>query len=272
MKPLALAAAAAVALFAVVSASGGAAASRCNIPVTGGSAAERAAALRVVCGMRGSEIDRLQINIGPPDAPQDTLWLAFFVPRAQSNTLPDFLTSIREKWDAHVAAPAIRDTFVRAGLRRVVAYSDVPDGAEPDPESLFGIALPSWGIRRWATGAPSRNLGKHAESWRALQSKLSAIARRYHVRARLVRAEPLGKAPVVWILTRRPRQFLTSRGFDAVERLLHFREARYDGVFIGLVSPQRLALLVWASYRGRQGEGCGVHGRLYGADRLCSSD
>lgn len=257
---------------AVAAATGGAARAKCSIPVTGGTAGERAAALQVVCSMRGSEIDSLQINVAPPDAPTDALWLAFFVPRAQENTLPDFLTYAREKWDANVAAAAIRDSFIGRRLRRVVAYDAVPDGVQPDPQYLFGIALPRWGISRWQTGAPSRNLGRRAESWRALQSKLSVLARRNHVRATLVRDEPLGKAPVVWILTRHPGPFLTRHGFDAVERLLHFREARYDGVFIGLVSPRRAALLVWASYRGRVGEGCGVHGRIFGAERLCPSD
>jgi len=221
--------------------------------------------------MRGSEINAVAINVGPPDAPSDTLWVAFFVPRAQGNTLRAFLTSIREKWDADTAAAAIRDRFARAGLRHVVAYTATADGVQPDPRYLLGIALPAWKIPRWSAGTPSRNLGRHAESWAALQSKLNALARRYHVRARLVRAEPLGKTPVVWILTRQPGRFLTSRGFDAVERLLAFRRARYDGVFIGLVSQRRAAFVVWASYRGRPGEGCGAHGRIYGVDRLCSS-
>jgi hypothetical protein len=158
-------------------------------------------------------------------------------------------------------------------LRRVVAYEAVAPGVRPDPSALYGIALPKWGIKRWTTGAPSRNLGKHADTWPVLQAKLRTLALRYHVKTTLVRYEPFGKAPLVWISTPKAARFLTSGGFQAYERTLHFGEARYDGEFIGLVSQQPVAgFAVWATYRGRQGTGCGSYRRIPGMDRLCPSD
>jgi hypothetical protein len=221
--------------------------------------------------MPGTLIGSIQIVDHPPDAPSDTVWLAITVPRATGQTLASFLIEPREKWDAELAAAAIRDGFVRFGLRRVVAYDAIPPGVQLDPNNLYGIALPRWGIRRWTTGAPSRNLGKHGDSWPVLQAKLKTLARRYQTRTTLVRYEPLGNAPLVWISTPKPARFIAAGGFQAYERTLYYREARYDGVFIGLVSQPVTALLVWATYRGRQGEGCGVYRRLRGANEVCPS-
>ena len=221
--------------------------------------------------MPGTEIGSVQVIERPPDAPADTLWLAITVPRPAGKTLASFLIEPREKWDANIAAAAIRDAFVQAGLPRVVAYDAIPPGVQPDPNSLYGIALPKWGIRRWSTGAPSRNLGKRGDSWPVLEAKLRTLARRFHAKTTLVRYEPLGKAPLVWISTPKPARFIGAGGFLAYERALHFREARYDGVFIGLVSQPVSALLVWATYRGRAGEGCGQYQRIRGANDICPS-
>lgn len=248
--------------------SGGEAVSGCAVAVTGGTRAEDAAAQAAVCRMPGTLIRSIQINAQPPDAPSDTVWLAITVPHPpNAQTLRSFLVYARGKWEAEIAAPAIRDRFVRLGLRHVVAYG----GAQSEPRALVGIALPRWGIRRWTTGAPSRNLGKRADAWPVLQAKLVALARKYRVKTSLVRYEPLGKAPLVWISTPRAARFIAAGGFAAYERALHFREARYDGIFIALIVPRRAALLVSATYRGRQGEGCGEFRRIRGAERICPS-
>jgi hypothetical protein len=222
--------------------------------------------------MPGTEIRSIQILDQPPDAPSDTVWLAIYVPQPTGRTLASFLVETRSKWDADIAAGAIRDGFVRAGLRRVVAYNVIPPGVKADPSYLFGVALPKWGIKRWTTGAPSRNLGKRGDSWPILRARLKALSLRYHVKTTLVRYEPLGKAPLVWISTPKAARFLRVGGFEAYERALHFGDARYDGVFIGLVSQPVVALAAWAVYRGRQGLGCGGFGRLPGADKICPSD
>jgi hypothetical protein len=270
MKHVAVALAALAAATALTT-SGGAAGGSCGVTIKGGTSAERAVTTQVVCRMRGSEIGSIRILEGPPDAPTNTLWLAIYVPRPKVDTLPGFLIETREKWDAAIAAAAIRDSFVRARLRRVVAYQELWPLAEPNAERLYGIALPAWGIKRWETGAPSRNLGRHAESWPVLQAKLNALSRRYHVKTTLVRFEPLAKAPLVWIWTPQPGRFVLAGGFDAYKRALHFGQARYEGVFIVLVARGSAALAAWAEYRGRQGEGCGGYHRIRGADRICPS-
>jgi hypothetical protein len=264
---------AAVAAAAATAGSAGPAAraSGCAISVVGGSSAENAAAQAVVCRMPGTAIKSVEIHAQPPDAPPTTAWLTIAIPYPSAQTITSFLVSTRGRWEAHIAAAAVRDKFVQLGLRRVVAYDAIPPGTQPDPDSLFGIALPSWGIRRWMTGAPSRNLGKRADTWPVLQAKLSRLAKKYRVRAELVRYQPLGKAPLVWIKTPAPGRFAVSGGFEALERTLHFREARYDGVFIGLIRPYRAGLLVWASYRGRPGEGCGWFHAFRGTSRICPS-
>ena len=221
--------------------------------------------------MPGTAIKSVQINDQPPDAPPGTAWLAITVAYPKPQTLPAFLVHTRGRWEADVAAAAIRDRFVQLGLRRVVAYDTLPPGADPDPNALFGIALPRWGIKRWATGAPSHNLGKHADSWAVLQAKLATLAKKYRVRATLTRYQPLGKAPLVWVTTRLPARFIAAGGFESLERILHLREARYDGVFVGLLNPYKAGLLVWTSHRGRPGEGCGWFHPFRGIDRICPS-
>ena len=221
--------------------------------------------------MPGTAIESVQIGEHPLDAPSDTIWLAITLPRTTAKTLASFLVDARGRWEADIAAAAIRDGFVRLGLRRVVAYGAFPPGVQPDPNALFGIALPGWGIKRWMTGAPSRNLGLHADSWPVLAAKLKALAGRYHVKTSLVRYQPLGKAPMIWISTPRAARFLGAGGFQAYERALHFRAADYDGVFIGLVAPGTAALYAEATYRGRQSEGCGGWHQIRGANKICPS-
>jgi hypothetical protein len=260
------------ALATVVASSGGAAAGKCGVTITGGSAAEKTVARTIVCRMPSTLIGAIQINEHPPDAPSDTVWLAITVPRpSTAQTLANFLIEVRGQWDSDIAAAAIRDGFVRSGLRRIVAYDTIWPGVQPDPNDLYGIALPRWGIKRWETGAPSRNLGKRGDSWPVLQAKLNALSRRYQVKTTLTRYQPLGKAPLIWISTPRAARFLAAGGFQAYERTLHFREARYDGVFIVLISPPVAALAVFATYRGRQGEGCGGYHQIRGANKICPS-
>ena len=253
-------------------ANGGAAGSACGVSLTGGTAAERAVAQRVVCHMPGTPIESIQVNEQPPDAPSDTLWLSITLPRPAGQSFAGFVGEIRGKWDAGIAAGAIRDAFIRAGLRRVVGYEERFPGVQPDPNYLYGIALPSWGIRRWTTGAPSRNLGKRADRWPVLQAKLNALSLRYHVKTRLVRYEPLGKAPLVVVSSPTPARFLAAGGFQAYERVLHYHEARYDGIFLELVTPTKsAAVLVFATYRTRWSEGCGMWHRIRGASKVCAS-
>ena len=261
----------AVPLIALGAASGGGPGSTCGVGITGGTTAERAAAKRIVCRMPGAVIESVQIVQHPLDAPSDTVWLAITVPRATAQTLASFLVDARGRWDANIAAGAIRDGFVRLGLRRVVAYDQIPPRAQLDPNDLYGIALPRWGIKRWTTGAPSRNLGRHADSWPVLAAKLKTLSGRYHVKTTLARYQPLGKAPMIWISTRRAARFLAVGGFQPYKRALHFGEARYDGVFIGLVAPGTAALYAEATYRGRQGDGCGEWHQIRGANTICPS-
>jgi hypothetical protein len=258
-------------LIALAAANGNATASKCRLSIVGGTSAEQAAAKRIVCRMPGTVIESVQIVEHPLDAPNDTIWLAITLPRATSQTLASFLVDERGRWEGHIAAGAIRDGFVRLGLRRVVAYDEIPPGGQPDPNALYGIALPRWGIKRWTTGAPSRNLGLHADSWPVLAKKLQALSGRYRVKTTLARYQPLGKAPMIWISTPRAAGFLAAGGFQAYRRALHFGEARYDGVFIGLVAPGTAALDEWATYRGRQGDGCGGWHQIRGANKICPS-
>jgi len=260
------------ALATVLASSGRATGGRCGVSVTGGNPPENTAARKIVCRMPGTLIESVQINEHPPDAPSDTVWLAITVPRpTTAQTLANFLVETRGKWDSDIAAAAIRDGLVGSGLRRVVAYDTIWPGVQPDPNDLYGIALPKWGIRRWATGAPSRNLGKRGDSWPVLQAKLNALSRRYHIKTTVVRYQPLGKAPLIWISTPKAARFLAAGGFQAYEYTLHFGEARYDGVFIGLVSEPVAALAVFATYRGRQGQGCGGYHQIRGANKICPS-
>jgi hypothetical protein len=221
--------------------------------------------------MPGTVIASVQVLEHPPDAPSDTIWLGITIPRRSDQSLAGFRVAARGTWEADIAAGAIRDGFVRLGLRRVVAYERLWAGGQPDPSHLFGIALPRWGISRWTTGAPSRNLGLHADSWRVLAAKLRGLSARYRAKTTLARYEPLGKAPMIWISTRRAARFLSAGGFQAYERTLHFRQATYDGVFIGLVAPGTAALYVEATYRGRQGEGCSGWHQIRGANNICPS-
>jgi hypothetical protein len=258
-------------LIALAAASGNASTSNCGVRVSGGSSAEQAAAKRIVCRMPGAVIASVQIFEHPPDAPSDTIWLAITIPRRSDQSLASFRLYARGTWEADVAAAAIRDGFVRLGLRRVVAYERLWRGGRPDASHLFGIALPRWGITRWTTGAPSRNLGLHGDSWPLLAAKLRGLSARYQVKTTLTRYRPLGKAPMIWISTPRAARFLAAGGFKAYEHALHFRLATYDGVFIGLVVPRTAALYVEATYRGRQGEGCGGWHQIRGADKICPS-
>lgn len=258
-------------VIAVGTADAGATASNCATRVAGGTPAEQAAARRIVCRMPGTVIESVRIVEHPLDAPDDTVWLAITVPRATGQTLANFILDARSRWEANIAAGAIRDGFVHLGLRRVVAYNQFPPGAQLDPNALFGIALPRWGIRRWTTGAPSRNLGLHADRWAVLAAKLKTLSSRYHVKTTLARYQPLGKAPMVWVSTPQAARFIAAGGFQAYERTLHFGEARYDGVFVGLVTPGRAALYAEATYRGRQGDGCGGWHAIRGANKICPS-
>jgi hypothetical protein len=256
-------------VIALAAANGDATASNCALRITGGTSAEQAAAKRIVCRMPGSVIESVQIVEHPPDSPSATIWLAITIPRATDQTLASFLVDARGRWEADIAAAAIRDGFVRLGLRHVVAYERIWPGVQPDPNYLYGIALPRWGINRWTTGAPSRNLGLHADSWPVLAARLRGLSARYHAKTTLARYQPLSKAPMVWISTPRAARFLAAGGFQAYKRALHFGEARYDGVFIGLIAPRTAALYVEATYRGRQGEGCGGWRQIRGANKIC---
>jgi hypothetical protein len=264
---LALGVCAAVMLLA---AAGHASAPLCAAAVSGGTAAEQTAARQTVCAMPGTVIRGIEIEEQPPDAPANTLWLVIRVPHATARA--KWMDEIRGGWEAGVASAAIRDRFARLGLRHVAAYDRLPLGVTPDPQSLFGIALPSWGIRRWTTGAPSRNLGKHAGSWAALQAKLVTLSRRYHVFTHLARYEPLGKAPRVTVAPAKPSRFLVGHGFDAYERALHVHAARYDGVWLEVVTRTGARLATFYSHRGREGEGCAYVGVIRGVDRICPSD
>ena len=104
-----------------------------------------------------------------------------------------------------------------------------------------------------------------------LAAKLKTLSGRYHVKTTLARYQPLGKAPMIWISTRRAARFLAVGGFQPYKRALHFGEARYDGVFIGLVAPGTAALYAEATYRGRQGDGCGEWHQIRGANTICPS-
>jgi hypothetical protein len=244
----------------------------CTVKTSGGTASERAAVRRIICRMPGSLIQAVQILQQPPDAPPETLWLAITVPRATNLSSISLFRDTRGKWEANLAAGAIRDDFDRLGLGHVVAYEELPPGAEPSSDYLFGIARPKWEVRRWTDGAPSRNLGKRAGSWQVLQAKLRALTRRYRVRTVLTRYEPLGKAPLVSIFTPRAAGFLAAGGFDAYERVLHVRQARYDGVLLQLATPIGARLVVFTTYRARQGQGCSRYGQMAGASRFCHSD
>ena len=255
--PLALAAAAAACVPAAAPRAPAAGAR----PVTGGTAGEQAAVTRILCLMPGTSIQGVLISERPPDAPAEALWLAVTIPASPpAGAAP--LRYIRAKWEADVAAGAIRDGFVRLGLRRVVAYQTLTHGAQPDASRLFGIARPEWNVRRWSTGTPPRTLGRGAGTWAALQARLRSLSRRFGVATRLERYNPFGKAPVVTVTTSRAGRFVDAGGVRAFQRALRFDGAVYDGVFLQLVARSGAVRQVFVVDRGRRSSGCSAFGRI----------
>jgi hypothetical protein len=207
--PLALAA---VAVAVTASSAGGAPGDSCRRPVSGGTASERAAIERILCRLPGTAIRGVALRDHAPQAPPAALWLAFTLaypttPRAVT------LAYTRARWEADIAAAAVRDVFSQFGLAHVVAYEALSVGAQPDPVQLFGIARPEWGVPRWsAEPGSAATLGLGVPSWTQLQASLAALARRFGMRTRLERYEPLGRAPVVTVTTDLPGPFIDAGG------------------------------------------------------------
>lgn len=260
MASLAALAAAVVACGTGAAASG--ASAGCARPVTGGTAAEQGAVTRILCLMPGTRIESVLISERPPDAPAEAVWLAITIPAAPRAPGVASLGYTRAKWEADLAAAAIRDGFVRLGLRRVVAYQTLTHGAQPDVSRLFGIARPEWNVRRWSTGAAPRTLGRGVGTWAALQARLSSLSRRFGVTARLERYNPFGKAPVVTVTAIRAGRFIDAGGVRAYQRALRFGGAVYDGVFLELVTGSGAARQVFVVDRGRRSSGCSAFGRI----------
>jgi hypothetical protein len=234
----------------------------CSRPVTGGTAAEQAAVTRILCLMPGTRIESVLISERAPDAPAEALWLAVTIPAPPRAPGAASLLYTRAKWEADVAAAAVRDGFVRLGLRHVVAYQTLTHGAQPDVSRLFGIARPEWKVRRWSTGAAPRTLGRGAGTWAALQARLSSLSRRFGVTARLERYNPFGKAPVVTVTASRAGRFVDAGGLRAYQRALRFDGAVYDGVFLELDARSGAARQVFVVDRGRRSSGCSAFGRI----------
>jgi hypothetical protein len=265
----------AVALVAgiAVSPAGGRATQPCLRQVTGGSTAEQAAVRRILCLMPGTAIQSVQILDEAPDAPANALWLAMTIPRPPQPQSATFLSYSRAHWEVEIAAAGIRDGLSRLGLAHVVAYQELASGATPGGEHLVGIARPEWDVPRWSTGAPVRTLGRAVGTWAQLQVKLDALSRRFGVRTRLERYSPFGKAPVVTVTTDRGGAFIDAGGFQAYEQALRFGEARFDGVFLQLITPAHAGLQVFTVDRGRRSSGCSGSGRIpHRRYEICPSD
>jgi hypothetical protein len=259
------------AVLVIITATAGAtAAASCLVPVTGGTAREQAAVQRILCKMRGTTIESVQILGQPPDAPNDALWLAVSIPRPTTDA--SNLTYVRAKWEENIAAGAIRDGFVRLGFPRVIGYEEVYPGVQPDTRSIAGIALRDWNVPRWATGGRPHPRGGRVETWPQLQAKLDLLSRRFGVRTRLDRYEPFGKAPLVTILTGLPTKFILAGGFDAYKQALHFNGAHFDGVLLRVVTPALTGVQIDAVYRGRPGSGCSVAGHIKHSSKICQGD
>ena len=213
-----------------------------------------------------NRIEGVRIAGPPPKAPPDAVTIGFVVSLPPS--IADSPRNVRVRWEVEVAAAAIRDGFARLGLRRVVAFRFEERGAEPDDRRVVGIALPAWGVPRWKTSPPPATLGRGASTWAHLQARLDALSRRWRVRTHLERYNPFGKAPVVTLTTAEPGDFIRKGGFHEYLAALRFGEPVYDGVFIHLDGGGGV-LQKFATYRGRQSEGCLVLGRIPYAARVC---
>jgi len=252
---------------------GGAAAASCLRPIDGGTPDERAAVQRMLCLMPGTAIDGVQILPAPADAPVDAAALALTIDERLGSAADTVLANTRARWEVDVAAGAIRDGFQRLGLARVVAYEQLSPGAQVDARRFVGIARPEWGAPRWATGAAPQTLGRGVGTWLQLQTRLDALSRRFHIRTRLERYNPFGKAPVVTVITGRGGEFIDRGGFQAYERALRFSEARYDGVLLQLVTPSGEGLQVFTVDRGRRSTGCSRSGVIpHRRYEICPSD
>jgi hypothetical protein len=265
---LALLACVAVAATAAVSLSPAEAADPfCGRTVSGGTPDEQAAVKRILCLMPDTRIERVQILEQPPSAPPDALWLA--IGASLPPSLADFMRNRRVEWEVDVAAGAIRDGFVRLGLRHVVAYQLVPTGGQPNPERLYGIALPGWGAPRWQSSPLPPTLGKGTETWAQLAAKLDRLARRWVLQSDLERYNPFGKAPVVTVATPHPDDFVGKGGLEAFLRTLRFGEARYDGVLLQLATGGRVVFEESVVDRGRRHSGCAHQGPFPRLTQAC---
>ena len=245
----------------------------CLRPVSGGNTEEVAAVERILCLMPGTAIRSVEIRTDVTDAGPRAVWLAIWVRAFSGPAGGDALGYTRAKWEVDIAAAAIRDGFVRLGLRHVVAYQDLTVGRQPDPAHLYGIAPPEWKVARWSTGSDPKSLGVGVQTWPGLQAKLGALSRRFHVRTQLTRYNPFGKAPVVTIRTDKAGRFIDARGFQAFERGMKFDGARYDGVLIQLLTPSHAGLQVFVVDRGRRSSGCTRLGVIpHRRYEICPSD
>ncbi|MDX6487764.1 MAG: hypothetical protein QOK13_379 [Gaiellaceae bacterium] len=245
----------------------------CLRSVSGGNTEETAAVERILCLMPGTAIRSVEIRTDVVDAGPRAVWLAISIRAFKGSAGLDALGYTRAKWEADIAAAAIRDGFVRLGLRHVVAYQDLTAGRQPHPAHLYGIARPEWKVARWSTGADPKSLGVGVQSWSGLQARLDALSRRFHVRTQLTRYNPFGKAPVVTIRTAQGGRFIDAGGFQAYERAVKFAGARYDGALIQLLTPSHAGLQVFVVDRGRRSSGCSRLGVIpHLRYEICPSD
>ena len=245
----------------------------CLRPVSGGNSEEGAAVERILCLMPGTAIRSVEIRTDVTDAGPRAVWLAISIRAFKGPARVDALDYTRAKWEVDIAAGAIRDGFVRLGLRHVVAYQDLTVGRQPDPAHLYGIARPEWKVGRWSAGADPKSLGVGVQTWLALQAKLDALSRRFHVRTQLTRYNPFGKAPIVTIRTDQGGRFIDAGGFQAFERGVKFDGARYDGSLIQLLTPSHAGLQVFVVDRGRRSSGCTRLGVIpHRRYEICPSD
>jgi hypothetical protein len=270
LPPLVAVAAVAFAAAGATGAASSAGARPCGRAVSGGSAAERKLATRILCGLNPAYIVRVRIapvsRIGHLPPPPHSLRLLVGVSSGAAGNVPP---GARVRWEADLLAGAIRDSFESHRLRHLVQDTvAAPPDASGHAALVDGGTIGAAGVvpKPWQAGAvDERMLGRGIEPWPRLAATLASLDRRFGARSRLCRYQPLGEAPYVTIETAWPRQFLSGPAIGAYLAALRFRNGRYDGVFVLLTTRGAPLWMASATARGVGGSSCGTFNNRFSA-------